>query len=80
MDLREFQNMGLDLDWPEHWLTLKDLLRPIEWSWSSSIPARRTLVSTRRRDVQLIRPFTNGVDRSLVDQWLEEEKHSGLWD
>lgn len=80
MDLREFQNMDLDLDWPEHWLTLKVLLVPIKWNWSSSVSSRRNLVAEKRHEVCLIKPFTNGVARSLVDQWLEEEKHSGLWD
>lgn len=69
MELKEFQKMDLDLNWPEHWLTLKILLRPIEWNWSSSVSSRRNLVVEKRQEVCLIRPFTNGVARDLVDHY-----------
>ena len=79
-DLKTFQESAPTEDWPEHWALLYYLLKPIEWNWISSISSRQKRVSERRERVKMIKPFVRGTMRSLIDEWLEEEKHSGLWD
>ena len=79
-DLKSFQEECPTKDWPEHWVVAHRLLKPIEWNWSSSISSRRSLVSSKREKVRDVIPFTSGIMRKLMLQWLEEEKHSGLWE
>ena len=79
-DLKTFQESAPTGEWPEHWSILHSMLKPIEWNWSSSISSRKDLVSKRREKVLILKPFLRGTMRSLIDEWLEEEKHSGLWD
>ena len=79
-ELKRFQESTPSREWPEHWIKAYQLLKPIEWCWSSCIRSRQNLVIKRRNEVQLILPFTGGKMRALMEQWLEEEEHSGLWD
>ncbi len=79
-DLKEFQESTPNEDWPIHWIKAHKLLQPIEWDWSSGISSRQNLVRKRRSEVAVILPFTGGKMRGLMEQWLEEEKHSGLWE
>ena len=79
-DLKTFQESTPTKDWPEHWSILHNLLRPIVWNWSSSISSRQDLVGKRREKVLILKPFLRGTMLSLVDEWLEKERHSGLWD
>ncbi len=59
---------------------LNKMLEPIVWDWSSSITARQNLVSYRHRQVRLVLPFLYGEDLDRAKKWLEEERHSDLWD
>jgi hypothetical protein len=60
--------------------TLAQLLRPIEWSWSSSVRARQNMVVERRKAVANAYPFLDTSERERADLWLKKEKHSDLWD
>lgn len=79
-ELKRFQESIPNKDWPAHWIVAHRLLQPIEWNWSSHISTRQHLVSECRSRVRLVLPFTGGKMRVLMEQWLEEEKHSGLWE
>lgn len=57
-----------------------ELLRPIEWSWGSSIPARQALVHGRHRLVMTAYPFMTDEEKKQADEWFVKEKHDGLWD
>lgn len=59
---------------------LNKLLQPIVWDWSSSIRARQNLVCSRHEKVRLVIPFLSGEDLERANNWLSENKHSGLWD
>lgn len=59
---------------------LKELLKPIKWSWSSSIYARQNLVSKRHAAVDNVYPFLTDEEKQLADAWFEKESYSGLWD
>lgn len=59
---------------------IKHILRPIEWHLSSSIPYRKNVVHTRRTQVYTVYPFLNDEMKARADKWLEDEKHTGLWD
>lgn len=79
-DLKSFQEESPTGDWPEHWVVAHRMLQPIEWNWSSSIGSRKSLVTSKREKVKNVLPFTSGVMRKFMLQWLEEEKHLGLWE
>ena len=79
-DLKTFQEAIPNKEWPEHWRILHRMLQPIEWNWSSCIRSRQNLVIEKRQGVNMIHPFVKGVMKDLIEEWLEKEKHSGLWD
>lgn len=58
---------------------LNELLQPIPWDWSSSIRARQNLVTERRSAVLNVLPFLTGEQLERATEWLDENKHSGLW-
>lgn len=64
----------------EPWKALHQLLEPIIWSWSSSVSARQNLVYKRRSEVALVLPFLTTTMKELAEEWMREERHSGLWD
>lgn len=59
---------------------LDALLRPITWSWSSSIRARQNHVCNRRAEVAITMPFLNPDELVRAEEWLGAERHEGLWD
>ena len=59
---------------------LDQLLRPIEWDWSSSVRARQNLVSLRHAAVANVYPFLDAEERKRADEWRVNESHSDLWD
>lgn len=54
-------------------------LKPIRWSWSSSISSRQNLVTERFKIVNTIVPFLNETELRLVKQW-KKENSADLWD
>ena len=59
---------------------LKELLEPITWSLSSSIPSRQNIVYSRVSQVNLVYPFLTNEEKVLADEWFKNEEHSGLWE
>jgi hypothetical protein len=57
-----------------------DLLRPITWYPSDSIEYRRDMVMARRKQVRFVYPFLTESEQAQADDWLERERHDGLWD
>lgn len=59
---------------------LDALLAPIEWNWESSIRARQNYVGIRRNAVATALPFLTDEELARAYEWLEKERHEGLWD
>lgn len=59
---------------------LKEILQPITWSLSSSIPFRQNLVCSRVAQVNLVYPFLTNEEKILADEWFKNEDYSNLWE
>lgn len=79
MTLNDLYAMDKDFA-DERTIALKKLLRPITWSWSSSVESRRSLVNSRHCEVSLVYPFLTESERKVCREWRKKEAHSGLWD
>jgi hypothetical protein len=59
---------------------LSKLLEPITWPLQWSIAARQRHVVARRDAVTQVLPFLVGEERAAALNWLDTEKHEGLWE
>lgn len=68
-------------DYPEgRAVTLANLLRPIQWSVSSSVRARQNEVSRIHVIVNNVYYFMLPWEKALADEWCKLEAHSDLWE
>lgn len=59
---------------------VEHLLRPIKWSWSSSIEYRKAVITARYDSIKLVYHFLTKEEKRRFDKWDKDNNNRELWD